>query len=74
MLSRPPTREDIAESISQLRCNKTPGADEITAELFKLGGNSMVQWLNWLSQQVWLSEEVPANWRTQLICSSAYDE
>ena len=27
----------------------------------------MVQWLTRLSQQIWLSEEVPANWRTQLI-------
>ena len=65
-LSCPPTEEEIAKAINQLKNNKAPGADEITAELLKLGGGVMVQWLTQLSQLVWLREEVPVDWRTQL--------
>ena len=63
-LSSPPTEEEIAEATNQLKNNKAPGADEITAELLKLGGAVMAQWLTRLSQLVWLREEVPADWRT----------
>ena len=65
-LSCPPTEEEIAKAINQLKNNKAPGACEITAELLKLGGGVMVQWLTQLSQLVWLREEVPVDWRTQL--------
>ena len=65
-LSCPPTEEEIAKAINQLKNNKATGADEITAELLKLGGGVMVQWLTQLSQLVWLREEVPVDWRTQL--------
>ena len=67
VISNPSTEEDIAEAISQIKCNKAPGAHEITTELLKLGGERMIQRLTWLSQQVWLNEEVPADWTTQLI-------
>ena len=62
----PPTAEEVAEAVRQLKHNKAPGWNEITAELLKLGGDIMVQWLTQLSQIIWLSEEVPADWRKQL--------
>ena len=43
VICSPPAEEEIAEVISQLKCNKVPGANEITSELFKLGGDSMVE-------------------------------
>ena len=39
----PPTAEEVAEAVKQLKGNKAPGVDEITAELLKLGGEIMVQ-------------------------------
>ena len=76
-LSCPPTEEEFAKA-NQLKNNKAPGAGEITAELLKLGGGVMVQWLTQLSQLVWLREEVPVDWRMQLTIplhkKSSYDD
>ena len=54
-----PSEDEIREAISQLKNNKALGEDEITAEMVKLGGEPVVQWLTRLSQCIWQSEEVP---------------
>ena len=61
-----PSEEEIREAISLLKDKKASGEDEITAEMVKLGGEPVVQWLMWLSQSIWQSEEVPVDWRKQL--------
>ena len=44
---------------------KSQGEDEITAELLKLGGEVVVQWLAQLASLVWESEAVPEDWLSQ---------
>ena len=60
-LALEPSQEEISirEAINQLKQNKAPGVDEITAEMLKLGGEPVVQWLTRLSFRVWYSEKVP---------------
>ena len=73
-----PSEEEIREAIRQLKNNKAPGEDEVAAEMLKLGGKPVVQWLTWLSQSIWQSEEVPVDWRKQLTIplhkKGAYDD
>ena len=43
-----------------------PGADGISAELLKLGGDTVVQWLLHLATAAWEEERVPEDWVKQL--------
>ena len=53
-------------ALQALKNGKAPGGDEITAELLKLGGEVVVQWLAQLAPLVWESEAVPEDWLSQL--------
>ena len=64
-LALEPSQQEIREAINQLKQNKAPGVDEITAEMLKLGGEPIVHWLTRLSCRVWHSEKVPDDWLKQ---------
>ena len=49
-----------------MKKGRPPGGDEITAELLKLGGEVVVQWLVSLASSVWESEKIPEDWVKQL--------
>ena len=72
-----PSQQEIREAINQLKQNKAPGVDEITAEMLKLGGELVVHWLTRLSCRVWHSEKVPDDWLKQIVVplhkKGAYD-
>ena len=44
-LDSEPTMKEVRVAVGQLRKGKCPGEDSITAELLKLGDESMVKWL-----------------------------
>ena len=46
---------------------KTPGIDNITAELLKNGGNALVDRLLLLCQNIWCFEQIPVNWKKGII-------
>ena len=60
-IAQEPSQEEIREAINQLKHNKAPGENEITAEKLKRGGETSVQWLTRLLCRIWHSEEVPEN-------------
>ena len=61
-----PAKKIYKRKINQLK-HKTPGEDDDTAEMLKLGGKSIVQWLIHLSRRICHSEEVPEDWLKQIV-------
>ena len=66
-LGTPLTEEEIKVAVSQLRSGKAPGEDGITAEILRLGGESVVQWLKHLADRVWSEEGIPKDWKKSLV-------
>ena len=46
---------------------KAPGEDGTTAEILRLGGESVVLWLKHLADRVWSEEAVPKDWKKSLL-------
>ena len=61
-LTRCPDEEEIKSTVKVMKNNKAPSADNITAELLKLGGDVVVQWLLNLVSMVWQEKCVPEDW------------
>ena len=59
---QPPDKKEIQEIITNLRNNKIPGNDGLTAKMFKYGDPSL------LIQLQRLIEEMPPEWTETTIC------
>jgi hypothetical protein len=62
-----PTIEKVRNSLRTLKNNKTPGADNIPAELLKYGGNKVIKSIHDLATLVWEKEKTPKDWRKSII-------
>lgn len=65
---RPPTVEEIQEIIRKLKNDKSPGSDQITAEMFKYGGIKLEQQIQKLIKEIWLKEQLPNDWTEAILC------
>ena len=61
------TEEETASAISKLKNNKAAGLDEITAELMKAGGQTIISTLATLLNTCWTRKMVPDEWRKGII-------
>ena len=59
--------DEVRKAIKTLKNNKSPGMDEITAEMLKHGKDSIVIELTKLFNKIWNTEEVPDDWRHGVI-------
>ena len=66
-LGSPLTEEELKIAISQLNNGKAPGKDGITAEILRLGLESLVQWLKHLADHEWSEEAVHKDWKKSLL-------
>ena len=57
------TREEVAKAVRRLQNGKAAGKDRIVAELLKSGGETVIDWLTELMQEVWRTKKVPQDWR-----------
>ena len=57
--SEKPSREEAKEAINYMRNNKSPGADEIPAEIWKANPVSTIELLIPLIEDIWTNEEIP---------------
>jgi hypothetical protein len=64
----PPSKEQITEIIRKLKNNKSPGTDGLTAELFKYGGQRLLDYTHKLIEEIWKKEQIPTEWKQAIIC------
>jgi hypothetical protein len=62
-----PTEEEIREATRSLKNFKSPGEDELPAELFKSGGPALFRQLTELFGVIWTQERVPAAWSRSIV-------
>ena len=63
----PPCLDETQLMIDKLKSHKAAGVDEITAEVLKMGGDSVVAWLHEIIVDVWESGKAPPEWKQALI-------
>lgn len=63
----PVLKEEVEEAIRRLPDGKSPGADNIPAELIKHGGEPVLRLLTTICQKLWQTKEWPNEWTQSLI-------
>ena len=53
-----PSMEEIRKALSQMKSRKTPGNDDVTADILKAGGTAARMWLCEIFTDVWKNEEM----------------
>lgn len=59
--------EEIEQSILQFKVDKTSGLDNIPAELLKSNSNTVAHLPYSILQNIWATEQIPAEWKMRLI-------
>lgn len=62
-LDQPPTVDDVRKAVKQLSSGKSPGADSIPSEIYKDGGDQLIQRLSQLFTKIWEAESVPQDFK-----------
>ena len=63
----PVLKEEVEEAIRSLPARKSPGADNIPAELIKHGGEEVIKLLTKICQKIWVTKEWPTEWTQSLV-------
>ena len=63
----PIMREEVEKAIRSLPVGKSPGADNIPAELLKNGGSHLADLITTICQKVWETKQWPEEWTRSLI-------
>ena len=64
-----PLYSEVDKAISELKNNKSPGIDEVVAELIKNGGHQMVAFFHKLCTAIWIKKEWPVDWVNSIFTS-----
>ena len=54
-------------AIQSININKSPGIDNIPAELYKKGGGLLLNKIQSLIKEIWREEKMPTDWTTNFI-------
>jgi len=63
----PISLEEVKKAVDRLRSRRASGVDELPAELWKHGGKEACEILHTLISKVWVSEELPDQWKEALV-------
>ena len=61
------TANEVKSAIDNMKSGKTPGADGVSAEMLKAGGDIITETLTEIFKEIWEEEEIPVDWKTGLI-------
>ena len=64
-----PTKEEVKAAIAKLKYHKAPGVDGIPAEVYKLGGDTLLEELTELFDMCWNNGTLPQDLRDAVIVS-----
>ncbi|XP_035894536.1 uncharacterized protein LOC118504301 [Anopheles stephensi] len=63
----PPSLDEIANAIEQVKSNKVAVSDGLAAELFKMGPERLTVEMHQLITRIWEQEELPEQWKLGVI-------
>ena len=58
---------EVEEAIRTLKRNKSPGSDEITAEMIQAGGEQLVPQIHLLCNKAWNESTIPEEWSKSIL-------
>jgi hypothetical protein len=62
-----PSRREVEIAIAKLKKYKSPGSDQISAELIQAGGEILLSAIHKLINSVWNKEELPDQWKESIV-------
>jgi len=62
-----PSAFEVELAIEKLKSHKSPGIDQISAELIKAGGRTIPHEIHKLIISIWNKEELPEEWKESII-------
>jgi hypothetical protein len=62
-----PSDSEVQMAIEKLKRHKSPGIDQIPAELIKAGGKTICSEIHKLITSIWNKEELPEQWKESII-------
>ena len=66
-IADPPTIEEVEKALKQTTPGKAPGADGIPADIFKNGGQALLDKLTSLFQEIWKAGQVPQDFKDAVV-------
>jgi hypothetical protein len=66
MEEEPPGILEIEMAIQSINNNKSPGIDNIPAELYKKGGRLLLNKIHSLIKEIWKEEKMSTDWTTNI--------
>ena len=58
-----PSASEVELAIDKLKCHKSPGIDQIPAELINAGGRTICLETHKLITSIWMKEKLPEEWK-----------
>ncbi len=65
----PPSLAEVREAVNKLKCGKAAGICNVSAEMLKAGGESMIRGLHAVLSAIWQSGTLPPDWKRGLVVS-----
>jgi hypothetical protein len=62
-----PNRLEVETAIAKLKKYKSPGSDQIPAELIQAGGEMLLSAIHKLINSIWNKEDLPGQWKESII-------